>query len=415
MQAPVVTSQVVSSGDHMMEITTRRDVTPGLTPGPFGIEKVIDSVEISAAGITPTPRISRRIEEKTSSGTMITEISPEGRTVVTTQNALGQVDSQQVGDLTLTEFDYWDDGHLHHVSQGDRIATMTYKASSENGAGQLASVATSVSSSETRTVSFDYDATGRVSRQTLPDSRYVDFTYWDNGQIQTITPPDRPYHEFQPGLLGLSSSYIPPQLDSPLDTPSTLYEYNLDRQLARITRPRESSTDSPEQISFDYWQETGLLHTQTTPLGVTTYTYDDDTGQLAEITTPDPTTSSGNVVTTYGYNGELPESETWNWTVSGTVSRAYDNAMRAVSQTVTLGSTPHTITLGYDADDLLKSAGSLTLNRSASTGLIDLHDAQRHAGPVDPERVRADRQLCSLLLHQRPASVFDSSHHDAVL
>ena len=84
----------------------------------------------------------------------------------------------------------------------------------------------------------------------------------------------------------------------------------------------------------------------------------------------DPTTSSGTVVTTYGYNGQLPASETWSGTVSGAVSRTYDNALRAVSHSITRGATTSTVTLGYDADDLLVSAGSLTLSRSGSTGLI---------------------------------------------
>ena len=54
---------------------------------------------------------------------------------------------------------------------------MSYVASG-NGVGQLQSVDTQVGSSDTRTVTFGYDATGRVTSQTLPDGRGIGFSYF---------------------------------------------------------------------------------------------------------------------------------------------------------------------------------------------------------------------------------------------
>ena len=68
----------------------------------------------------------------------------------------------------------------------------------------------------------------------------------------------------------------------------------------------------------------------------------------------------------FSYNGSLPTRAAWTGTVSGTVTRAYNNNFWISSEGVTGGSN---ISFGYDNDGLLTKAGSLALARIASTGL----------------------------------------------
>jgi RHS repeat-associated protein len=84
-------------------------------------------------------------------------------------------------------------------------------------------------------------------------------------------------------------------------------------------------------------------------------------GQLASIQNPDGITSS------YDYDGFLPLKETWTGTVSGNITRAFNNDFQLFSVAVSGGSTvPYT----YDSDGLLTNVDGLTLARNASNGLL---------------------------------------------
>lgn len=83
------------------------------------------------------------------------------------------------------------------------------------------------------------------------------------------------------------------------------------------------------------------------------------------------TTSTGQILD-YTYDGTLPKSETWSVQsggtgIAGSVSRTFDNNFHVTSQSVNGG---NTVSFGYDTDDLLTSAGAMTLSRSSSTGLL---------------------------------------------
>ena len=83
------------------------------------------------------------------------------------------------------------------------------------------------------------------------------------------------------------------------------------------------------------------------------------------------TASSGQIVD-YIYDNPLPKSETWSVAqngagIAGSVSRTYDTSFRVSSQSVNGASA---VTFGYDEDDLLTSAGGMTVSRSSATGLL---------------------------------------------
>lgn len=75
--------------------------------------------------------------------------------------------------------------------------------------------------------------------------------------------------------------------------------------------------------------------------------------------------TAANVELVYGYNGPLVTSEQWIGDTAGTVSRVFNNRGLVTSQQINGSSTA---AFTYDDDDLLLTAGSVTLSRSATTG-----------------------------------------------
>jgi RHS repeat-associated protein len=69
----------------------------------------------------------------------------------------------------------------------------------------------------------------------------------------------------------------------------------------------------------------------------------------------------------FTYNGGLPTLATWTGAVAGSVGYTYDNNFRVTALTVNGG---NSISLGYDNDNLLTSAGTLTLTRHAQNGRL---------------------------------------------
>jgi RHS repeat-associated protein len=182
----------------------------------------------------------------------------------------------------------------------------------------------------------------------------VGLPYDANGNVTTITPPGRPAHTFSYTPVDLEQTYDPPDVGLPIDT--TQYSYNLDRQLTLVTRP------DGQTLQLGYEPTGGRLSTLTLPGSqVTSYTYSATTGNLSTITTP------GGQTLSYTYDGSLLTQSTWSGTVSGSVTRSYDNNFRITSQSVDGG---NTIAFGYDTDSLLTSAGSLSVTRSPQHGLI---------------------------------------------
>ena len=78
------------------------------------------------------------------------------------------------------------------------------------------------------------------------------------------------------------------------------------------------------------------------------------------MTTPD------GVGLTYAYDGALLKSVTSSGPVAGSVQRSYDASFRISSETYG----GQTISYGYDNDDLLTSAGAMTITRDRATGFV---------------------------------------------
>ncbi len=209
-----------------------------------------------------------------------------------------------------------------------------------------------ITDSLSRATSFTYDLAGRVASETLPDGRVIGYTYDAHGNVTSITPPGRPAHDFTYTGADLEESYTAPDAGTGPD--ATAYAYNLDKQIATITRP------DAQVISFGY-DTGGRLATTTLPRGQVTYGYDVTSGNLTTITSPDGGTLG------YTYDGFLVMNEAWTGTVAGSVGLTYDADFRVTSRTVN-GANAATFT--FDNDGLLTGAGDMTITRSAQNGLM---------------------------------------------
>ncbi len=208
-----------------------------------------------------------------------------------------------------------------------------------------------ITDSAARTVQFQYDSAGRVTQQTLPDNRVISYSYDSNGNVTSITPPGRPAHNFTYTAVDLEKDYLAPAISGG-GTNTTTYTYNADRQVTGITRP------DGQQITLSY--AGGKLTNQTFPTGAVSYGYNAQ-GNLSAAS------FAGGGTVNYTYDGSLLTQSSWTGPITGNVTWTYDNNYRKTTQSVNGG---NTITFGYDNDDLLTSAGAMTLTRDAQNGLL---------------------------------------------
>lgn len=280
-----------------------------------------------------------------------TTTSPAGRESALTLNDKGRPVLSQPPGLSPMTFDYDPRGRLAQLVQGQgteaRTTTFDYYPSGAQ-AGFLASITDALG----RQIQFEYDAAGRVTRQILPDGRAVDMSYDPNGNLTSIVPPGKTAHVFEYTAADQESVYTPPDVGAGLNV--THFTYNLDKQLTQILRPDGETAD------YAYDPVSGKLQSLTIPRGSYQYGYDSASGQLDSITAPD------GAMLSIAHDGFLPRTESWSGQVTGTVTRTYDTNLRVNSIAVNGNS----IQYNYDPDGLMYSAGSLTLDRDAQSGLV---------------------------------------------
>jgi YD repeat-containing protein len=175
MQAPLaVDSTFTSPGGLTYHLA--QDRTANLTDpqNPLSLISLTDRTTINGRAYTSTFDTATR---------RITQISPEGRQVVTTVDAQGRPLEVQVGGLQPVTFSYDTRGRLTTVSQGARTVRVTYSDAGFTG---------TITDPLQRTTTFDYDPDGRVVSQTLPGGRTIGFGYDANGNLTRLTPPGSP-------------------------------------------------------------------------------------------------------------------------------------------------------------------------------------------------------------------------------
>lgn len=211
----------------------------------------------------------------------LTTLSPLGRVNYTVLTELGLVQALQQGTLEAVYFDYDSFGRISAIKQGPRISYLGY-----DNLGNLNKIQDSLG----RITSFKHDASGRVIEQIRPDQKSVRFTYDANGNMTSLTPADSQTHQFSFNLFELVDTYMPPMLVGEV---STLYTYNLDKQVTNIYRP------DGKQIAFAYGSQSGKLESLNFPEGGISFSYFSSTGQLSSAVTAD------NIRSDFSYQGPL--------------------------------------------------------------------------------------------------------------
>jgi RHS repeat-associated protein len=279
-----------------------------------------------------------------------TSTGPAGRTKTTVLDGLSHPVETRATGLAKYAMTYDAHGRLSALVQGEgalaRTTTFEYHAEGSQ-AGYLAALTDAAG----RQFRYEYDAAGRVMRQTLPDGRAIDMSYDANGNLIGLVPPDGSSHVFSYTAMDQDSVYTPP--DVAAGSNITRYTYNLDRQPTRILRP------DGQAVEYIHDSRNGRLQNLSVPDGNYQYTYD-SAGRLSELTAP------GGEILLYDYDGFLPIVESWSGDIDGAVSRQYDRDLKIADLAVDSDA----IAYHYDDEGLLTEAGALTLSRDPRNGLI---------------------------------------------
>jgi RHS repeat-associated protein len=360
-------------------VSLSRTVEAVNSNGPANVTSLTDTITINGRKYT------RSFDAKTR---QITLRTPAGRKAVSTLNERGQVATVEVPGLAPLNLTYDSEGRWTGLTAGTgadaRLVTATYDAE-----GWIVSVADALK----RTVHFEHDSAGRITKRILPDGTAISAKYDSAGNLISVTPPGRPAHSFAYTPVNLISAYSPPaagqvasdnatgllnsielffirlwnairfhvhqllhasvtaQLEQ--DAAGTSYTYNNDGQLTKVTRPDRTVID----LSYG---NAGRLNKMTGPGAALGLDHDPKTQNLASITTPDGALA-------YRYDGSLLTRAAWSGAIKGTVRFTYDNNLRPSSSSVN-DAAP--VALEYDADGLLTRVGKLTLEPDSASGFL---------------------------------------------
>lgn len=238
-------------------------------------------------------------------------------------------------------------GRVKEVDQSARNWTLAYGVD-----GFVSSITDPLS----QTQSFTYDDNGQILTTTLPDARVIEYAYDGNGNRIGIKPPAKPWHDFVFNLFDLIAEYLFPNSATPAD--KVEFEYNLDKQLTKITKPGN------QIIDFNYGSTTGLLDSIDTPEGTYNRTYD-YYGVLTQMTSPNSVTLD------LLYDGNLiSELKTTYTSVTSKVIYTFQKFLQKTRVLNINGSDSASITYNYNDDRKLSQAGSLTVSRSNTHGFI---------------------------------------------
>jgi len=259
MQTPISKSmEVTTPGGLNFSLNFERNVTLADESDPLSLETMTDTTVMNGRSL---------IQEYNALTRTFTITTPQGRTRTSIFNELGRLVESTLSGLEPVDVSYNANGRITSVVQGAgeaaRELSITYDTN-----GFVASVTDPL----LRNVDFEYDAAGRVTRQTLTDGRQVLFDYDNKGNLISLTPPGLPNHNFIYTSVDRLEEYTPPELGA---TPvASTYIYNLDRQLTQVQRPDGAILD----IAYD---SAGRISSRTLPRGTVGYSYDAISGKAS--------------------------------------------------------------------------------------------------------------------------------------
>jgi RHS repeat-associated protein len=317
------------------------------------------NADSSLASQTDVVKVNNRTVTTVYDATSRTETttSPMGRQRIAQYDTQGRIAFSQQTGLAGVTFGYDDRGRLASLSRGSapnqRLTSFGYDASDRR-----------VSSTNALSIQelTGYDDANFEATRTLGDGSVILLGHDPRGRLTSLTPAGRPEHRISYTPAGDEDTYTPPPVADTTGRQS--HEYNLDRQLTTTTR----ADGSLLKMTYD---DAGRPETMTYPAGpdpsdgqiLLTRAYFPTTGQLSGLTTSDGQSLS------YTYLGALQRDTTWSGTNEATVRLGYDSEMRVGSEDLITGVSDHMV-FGYDNDDLLVSAGALTITRDPTTGVV---------------------------------------------
>lgn len=271
--------------------------------------------------------------------------SPMGRQWTMRLDSFGRLELLQVTGFAAVEFNRDNQGRLSTITQraGQEVRIMRFDY---GPAGFIASRTDALG----RSFEYRSDLAGQIIELVHPVGRLCQFRYDANGNAMSVTPPGRLAHGFSYSPVDLVTAYNPPTIGLP--SSATQFTYNLDKDLTRITRPDGQSVDFTHEPN-------GRLASITTRSTTVTYGYAPAAGTLATIV------DSGGVTMAYQYDGDLLVQEDYTGQIVGVLKWEYNNNFDVSRLTVNGDSVTYT----YDDDQLLTSAGRLSIMRDAGHGL----------------------------------------------
>jgi YD repeat-containing protein len=220
MQAPVSKGLSTTKGGLTSTVSTDRQTELVDANNPLSMIRQTDTVTVNG-------RIFKSVFDKATQTT--TNTSPLGRTSTAVIDSLGRITQAQVSGFLAVKGVYDVNGRLSRIGQGtgadERVVDFAY-----NPQGYLASVSDPLG----RNLGIEYDTAGRIIRKTQPDGQSILYDYDADGNLASLTPPGRPAHIFHYTPVNLIQDYQPPAVNV---SNNTVYEYDLDKHLTKITRP----------------------------------------------------------------------------------------------------------------------------------------------------------------------------------
>ncbi|MCW5832022.1 MAG: hypothetical protein KIS78_06165 [Labilithrix sp.] len=330
---------------HAMTTTETRSATLAAPGDPFSVTSQTITSTRAASGL---PSAVTTSVFSAGPPAKWTTTSPAGRVVEVTLDNLERVTAVTVlGSSPVTlhpvQFSYDGQGRVDLVTWGSR----TYGTSYDPTSGWIAST----TAPEGLGVTFDSrDANGRPLLTTLPGGRQLATSYDLSGNLISIAPPSQPAHAFSFDPNDRLSLYEPPDGTPSLNPKDTSYTRDFDGLTLLSSHPNKP-------VSYGYDPLGRLAQTSA---AVTTTFGRDAQGRVSTIATSD------GVTLTNTWDGSLLAQQDVSGPFAHYVHKTYDNFLRVSSWDID-GASP--ISLVYDGDDLVTSAGGMTLTWSTN-GLL---------------------------------------------
>jgi YD repeat-containing protein len=288
---------------------------------------------------------------------------------------MGRIKEDQLQGLGAVVYEYdgfgrlWKLTHKHLTDAAqDRTVELLYDAS-----GRLQTITDPYN---VAIAVLGHDNANRLTSLTEPGGITTGLGYDDHGNVTSVTPPGKPAHALGYSAVDALTQYTPPAAAG-VDVAATTYTPTLDGRLDLAVLPKPVGANAVTvDVGYDAFGRAATLTTTNddVPYSVTighALATDPEAGKLRTIVGPD------GITLTYGYNQSLHTTTDWTGLVSSTrrVHRDFNDILRVSGESLEDGTGAilpggDAIAYGYDDDGFLSTAGSLTITRSNSHGLL---------------------------------------------